>query len=240
MYVRQLTNENNASDRVVEYIEQEIICGKLNKGEKLPTERKLAEDMSVSRASVREAMRALEVMGIVNSIQGSGNYITVSPETTVDRSLCALFALNDGTLENLMQIREMLEMQALGDGVNFAGDKEIARVAALADYDYDINDVNTQAQFDEAFHSGLISLSRNTMVKYLYTTLLRLIRYYRNRVFVATLERKENYITRRDHFRIAAALSKRDLPELETALKEHLELNEHYRRMLNVSFRNIV
>ena len=99
------------SARIVEHIESEIIYGRLRKGDKLPTERKMAEDMSVSRATVREAVKALETMGILVSVQGSGNYITQTPETTVDRTLCALFALNDGTMENLLELRGILESQ---------------------------------------------------------------------------------------------------------------------------------
>ena len=96
------------SERIVDYIENEIIHGRLRKGDKLPTERRMAEEMSVSRASVREAVKALEAMGVVKSVQGSGNYITDDPDSTINRPLCTLFALSDGTLDNLLQLRALL------------------------------------------------------------------------------------------------------------------------------------
>lgn len=75
IFQSDIVNETTSA-KIVEHIESEIICGWLRKGDKLPTERKMAEDMSVSRATVREAVKALETMGIVVSVQGSGIYIS--------------------------------------------------------------------------------------------------------------------------------------------------------------------
>ena len=60
---------------VVEQIRELIESGQLKPGDKLPTERSLAEQLGVSRSSVREALSALEVLGVINSRQGLGNYV---------------------------------------------------------------------------------------------------------------------------------------------------------------------
>lgn len=80
----------------------QINHGQLQKGDKLPTELCLATKFDVSRTCVREAIKSLEVMGIVQSIQGSGSYITNTPELSINRPICALFALSNGTLENVL------------------------------------------------------------------------------------------------------------------------------------------
>ena len=83
-----ISEESRASsEKIIDHVENEIIHGRLRKGDKLPTERRMAEDMAVSRASVREAMKALEAMGVVKSIQGSGNYITDDPDSTINRPI---------------------------------------------------------------------------------------------------------------------------------------------------------
>lgn len=237
-----LRNSGNSinCEKIVDYIENEIIQGRLRKGDKLPTERKMAEDMEVSRASVREAIKALEVMGIVKSIQGSGNYITDNPDSTVNRPLCALFALDDGTLDNLLQLRIMLEVEACKDIVKNASDEDIAELSKLAKYDYDNLPISAQSECDSAFHRSIVQMSRNTLVKYLYTTLSRLMDACRVRVLSATADRGENYITRDDHYDIAASLASRDAAGAEAAVHRHLELNSEYREMLDTPYRKLM
>lgn len=237
-----LRNSGNSinCEKIVDYIENEIIQGRLRKGDKLPTERKMAEDMEVSRASVREAIKALEVMGIVKSIQGSGNYITDNPDSTINRPLCALFALDDGTLDNLLQLRLMLEVEACKDIVKTASDDDIALLSKLASYDYDSLPISEQAIRDSAFHRGIVQMSHNTLVKYLYTTLAQLMDASRVRVLSATADRGENYITRDDHAAIVSALAHRDAAGAEAALHQHLELNREYREMLDMPYRKFM
>ena len=70
-------------DQFIEEIKNKIKCGEIKKGDKLPSEREMAESLRVSRASIREALRALEVIGLIESRQGAGNYI----KTNFDNSL---------------------------------------------------------------------------------------------------------------------------------------------------------
>lgn len=240
--MERLRNSGNSinCEKIVDYIEGAIIQGRLRKGDKLPTERKMAEEMDVSRASVREAIKALEVMGIVKSIQGSGNYITDDPDSTVNRPLCALFALNDGTLDNLLQLRIMLEVEACKDIVKSATDDDIASLSKLASYDYEDLSIEAQAVCDSNFHRGIVNLSRNTLVKYLYTTLARLMDASRARVLAATADRGENYITRDDHALIISSLAHRDAAAAEEAIHRHLELNREYREMLDIPYREFM
>ena len=91
--------------KIVDDVLEKISRGELQKGDKLPTELCLATRFEVSRTCVREAIKSLEAMGIVQSIQGSGSYITNTPEQSINRPLCALFALSNGTLENVLDLR---------------------------------------------------------------------------------------------------------------------------------------
>ena len=122
--------------KIVDDVLEKISRGELQKGDKLPTELCLATKFEVSRTCVREAIKSLEAMGIVQSIQGSGSYITNTPEQSINRPLCALFALSNGTLENVLDLRNVLETDVCRDIIRTASDDEIARLCALADYDY--------------------------------------------------------------------------------------------------------
>lgn len=91
--------------KIVDAVLDQINHGQLQKGDKLPTELSLATKFDVSRTCVREAIKSLEAMGIVQSIQGSGSYITNTPELSINRPICALFALSNSTLENVLDLR---------------------------------------------------------------------------------------------------------------------------------------
>lgn len=62
--------------RVIEYIKEQITSGSLAVGSKLPSERDLSAILGISRSSVREAIRTLDIMGVITSRQGAGNYLT--------------------------------------------------------------------------------------------------------------------------------------------------------------------
>ena len=61
---------------VIDYFRGQIMAGELKAGERIPPEREIAALLGVSRNSVREAIRIMDMMGIISSVQGSGNYIT--------------------------------------------------------------------------------------------------------------------------------------------------------------------
>ena len=67
-------------EEVIEQIKDMIYNGILKKGDKLPSERDMVEELQVSRTSVREALRSLEVIGLIESRQGEGNFVKDSLE----------------------------------------------------------------------------------------------------------------------------------------------------------------
>lgn len=219
-------------EKIVDDILDQITRGALKKGDRLPTERMLAERMDVSRASVREGIKSLEIMGMVDSIQGSGSYITDTPEKSINRPLCALFALSNGTLDNVLQLRIALETAVCKDIILSARDDEIDTVCGLADYDYIGLPTSDQAMLDARFHKALMQMSHNTLIKYIYTTLSSLMDIYREQVLMETFRMDENALTRDGHFAICRALKNRDAEAVEKAVREHLDLNDIYKKSL--------
>lgn len=218
--------------RIVDDVLEQISRGKLQKGDKLPTELCLATKFEVSRTCVREAIKSLEAMGIVQCIQGSGSYITNTPEQSINRPLCALFALSNGTLENVLDLRIVLETDVCRDIIRTATDDEIERLCALADYDYTELPIERQATLDSRFHNALMHMSHNALIKYIYTTLASLMDIYRERVLQETLRRDENALTRAGHMAICQALRDRDEDAAAAAVYEHLVLIGGYRESL--------
>lgn len=218
--------------KIVDAVLDQINHGRLQKGDKLPTELCLATKFDVSRTCVREAIKSLEAMGIVQSIQGSGSYITNTPELSINRPICALFALSNGTLENVLDLRIVLETDVCRDIIRSATDAEIARVCALADYDYIGTPLDQQSVLDSQFHNALMRMSHNALIKYIYTTLSSLMDIYRERVLEKTWRLDENALTRAGHQAICQALKDRDEAAAAAAVRDHLTLTGPYREFL--------
>ena len=90
-----------AYDQVIEVIKDKIKKGKIKKGDKLPSEREMAESLGLSRASVREALRALEVIGLIESIQGAGNYIRTNFDNSLIEPLSLMFMLQESSVKEM-------------------------------------------------------------------------------------------------------------------------------------------
>lgn len=111
-------------NRVLDYIKGELREGRLEVGSRLPPERTLAETLGVSRNSVREALRVLEIMGTVTSIQGAGHFITSNLDSALTESLSLMFLLRQLPFSQISQLRFALEVQALALAVEAAGEED--------------------------------------------------------------------------------------------------------------------
>ena len=87
---------------------------------------------------------------------------------------------------------------------------------------------------------GMVQLSRNTLIRYLYTTILRLIDVWRERVLETTEQRGEAHLTQSDHEEIINALRERNLDRAIAAVRSHIFLNKDYRDALDRPYRTLV
>jgi len=102
----------------------------LRPGDKLPPERELAASMQVSRPSLREALRALAMLNIVEIRQGSGTYVrSLQPEVLVEH-FDFVFALDDATFAELLETRKLLEPGLAAAAATHATQDELDRLRA--------------------------------------------------------------------------------------------------------------
>ncbi len=98
---------------LVDYVKNQILQGHVRAGEKLPTERELAEKLSISRNSVREGLRVLQNIGVIRPTQGSGNYISEDFNSTISEVLSFLYFLRGMSEADVTEFRWMIEQEAL-------------------------------------------------------------------------------------------------------------------------------
>jgi GntR family transcriptional repressor for pyruvate dehydrogenase complex len=120
-------------DSIVDQIRQLIINGTWAPGQRLPSERELAEMLSVGRTSVREALRILEAIGFIEIRAGNGSYVKESIAVPSRLHKLAGLIQEDEYIVDLMEAREMIESQIAFVAAESATRKDIADLEAIVD-----------------------------------------------------------------------------------------------------------
>jgi DNA-binding FadR family transcriptional regulator len=140
-------------EQVADRIAADIRAGRLARGERLPSERDLARRLEVGRASVREAIAALQVAGLVETRPGSGSFVAVAPGEVRE--------VHDSSPSDLLEARALLEPQVARLAAQRAGqDEEIeSLLAMMEDATGDVwNDC------DRRFHQRIAALTGNPVL----------------------------------------------------------------------------
>lgn len=163
-------------EQVLAQIEEKILDGSLRPGQKLPSERELVSALGVSRTSVREALRALEAMGIIESRTGSGpdagSVITAQSTGALTNLLRLHVALAQISLADLVEIRVQLEQNAARAAASTRTPEDITRLAGLIDAMRDTGQEYREFNIlDAEFHVGISRISGNALAADLMTAL---------------------------------------------------------------------
>lgn len=106
------SNTQMEYEKAIDYILKMIQNGELTVGSKLPTERAIAETLDIGRNSTREALSILHGMGMIDRVQGSGNYISEKTNDTIRQMLIMMLALGTITKKDVCEFRRAMEKTA--------------------------------------------------------------------------------------------------------------------------------
>lgn len=158
-----MTEENREYSKVVKYIKDLLTEGKISIGEKLPAERAIAETLSISRNSTREALRVLGNMGMVESRQGSGNYLTGDITKNMVDSLNMMLIIKPATRLEISQLRRYMELAAF----NLAFDNDVNFDTGALENVLDKMEhapMSERVNFDREFHYLILHASGNQLM----------------------------------------------------------------------------
>ncbi|MGW0803535.1 FadR/GntR family transcriptional regulator [Nonomuraea sp. NPDC002799] len=206
---------------VIAQIERRIAEDGLTAGDRLPAERQLAEQLGVSRSSVREAMRVLETLGVVSSQVGrgpdAGAVLIARPDSALTDLLRLHLGLASLEMREVIDTRHMIEQWAASLAATGRADTS-ALSAALAGMD----EARTAEEFvehDTAFHCAIADASGNRLI----AAIMRSLRDSMRRYSVEAVQRLgDTSILRADHVRILASIEAGDAEEAGRAVSEHL------------------
>jgi DNA-binding FadR family transcriptional regulator len=156
------------SESIRGHIKDYIVAHSLRAGDPLPGEGQLAKLLGVSRSPVREAVKALQSLGIVEAKQGRGLFVR---EWNLDPMLETLnygMRISPRTLAELYQIRVWLEMAVIGDVIKRISDADITELQILMlRWERAVKSGEPYVEYDEAFHQVIIGVMENdTLLKF--------------------------------------------------------------------------
>ena len=160
-------------EEIVDQIKHLIAEGKLKPGDKLLAERDLADRFQVSRASVREAIRTLEMLGIIDIRPGEGTFVRGTETDDIIRPLAMVLAVERNSLLDMFEMRRIFETATASLAAQRATFEELDQIESmLANMRERLNlqDSEKGEEFDAAFHYAVAEATHNSLLTKLFKT----------------------------------------------------------------------
>lgn len=214
---RAPSSRSPVSRSVSDHLQQMILRGGLKPGDQLPSQRELAQQLGVSRPSLREALTMLETMGLVTIRVGSGVYVA----STEDRA--PLWRFSDrGTPRDVYEARYGLESFAARLAAQAIDDAGIARLTRCVEemrLAFHNQDISTMAATDARFHDLVFELSGNPVLAGMYRPVRELM-VETQRLPMIRWTRLED--TLREHEVLLTHIAAKNAAAAEAAMRDHI------------------
>lgn len=226
---------NKVYIQIIEQIKDSIRNGQLKKGDRLPSERKMSEQLGVSRATVRESIRSLEIMGLVKCIQGEGNFITDNLENSLIEPISMMFILNQGKINEIGELRRALELEAVELASKKISDSSINMLRGLCETIENGKNEAIRAEADKQFHYEIAKASENILIINILNAASFLVENFIKDIRVKILAGEENAnIINSQHRCILNALESRNTEKAVNSMQKHMELINRFINELKI------
>lgn len=195
---------------ILNIIVDNILSGNLKPGDKLPTEIELAEQLGIGRNSVREAIKMLSALGVIEIKRGQGTFIVETMPSSALNQLLLSLAFHQGTSKELIELRLLLEMGAAILAIDNASDEDIARLEEANNrlreaQESMLSDRKLLRDLDLNVHFTLLEITKNAYIEKIGKAIYRL--------FYASIEntvKEDENKAYRNHQLYIDAIKKRD------------------------------
>lgn len=210
------------SDQVFEQMKQQILQGAWKPGQKLPSENDLAASFEVSRITVRQAMQKLAVLGLVDTRSGEGSYIKKASLSPIMNSIVPIAYLGDNDIRQVLEFRQMVEVETAGFAAEKATPEEIAQLRALYNEMRKIEIEKDRQQFaklDLDFHFMIAEMTKNELIIATHNILREIL----STAMEQIVEHLGNDIGIYYHGNLLEAIEARDVKRTKDIMREHLQ-----------------
>jgi DNA-binding FadR family transcriptional regulator len=211
-----------ASSSIADQIRQAIVTGKLTEGERLPPERELAEQFGVSRVTVRDALRALEAMGLIEVRVGArgGAFVTVPTGSIVGQTMSDMMMMSAVSPEDIVEARLVVELGTVTLACARATDEDIAELREHGERSAEAIEAKTYTrELSWDFHALVAKAAHNGAIEGLTSS-------FRSSLSLHPIRTREGVrayaLTVEEHARIFEAIRQRDGETARREMATHL------------------
>lgn len=219
-------------ERVLRFVREGFLAGAIRPGDRLPPERELALTLGVSRPVLREALRALAMIGALEIRHGLGTLVRRPDVSALGEFFAFALAQRPELADDVMEARVAIECQAIRLACTRATLADLERLrAALDRIRATLGDPETGGDADYAFHAALVLASHSETLLCLHEAMADLLR----RLHRARRELVHRYPDvganlPEEHAGIFAAVVARDQTEADRVLRRHFAIGDEYRK----------
>lgn len=193
----------------------------LRAGDRLPSERELSERLQAGRSSVREALRSLELLGLISTRRGEGTFLQPSQSNQLVGLLAKYILQENQVLENLLETRILLEMGAIWLLCERIQEEDFEQLREMNDRILQIDEWEHVLQLDSDFHERLIYLSRNHLLIRIWQAVMQFLQ--TQTAFLASSVVTGAQKLWDEHTDLLTAISERNIIKSILLLEKHLD-----------------
>ncbi|MBR1141763.1 FadR/GntR family transcriptional regulator [Bradyrhizobium sp. AUGA SZCCT0431] len=232
MELKRAAEGEKGFQKVFAFLRDRLIAGSLKPGDRLVSERELATQLGVSRPLVREALRALTMLGIVEIRDRIGTVVTRPDVSVLNDFFTFALAQQADMVDDVMQARIAIECQAVRLACERASIADFERLQrALARISETIDEADAGGMADFEFHQSIVLASHSETLAVLHNSMAGLLTHSHRsrRELVQAFPSMKTYLID-DHKRIFDAIVARDPERADTTLRRHFAIGDEYRR----------
>jgi len=204
--------------RLLDYVRS----GRVSPGERLPSERQLAADLGVGRSAVREALAALDMLGVVATRQGSGSFFSADASSMLPQTIEWGLMLGDRHTVDLVEARSQIEIVLAGLAAERAETADIEELTRLvAEMESSIGDDAQLVDADLRFHLHLATTAGNSVLAEVLRGIQALLRVWIARGLTVDDDQAHNTVD--EHRAILAGVAAKDRDAARAGMSEHME-----------------
>lgn len=214
-----LGNKEDLTHLLILRFQQMLGDGVFTPGTKLPSERELAAYFKVARSSLRQALKVLEILGVITQKVGDGSYLNPDASSVLAVPMKFLFLLDDTTIEELVELRLIMEPALAARAADHANSTDIERLRqSIADMENSKGDPLKLVSSDLQFHRAIFQASGNRLTGRIFQTIHRAMLH----MITVTSQLVDIEHTAAFHKPILDAIEKRNSELAARLMTEHL------------------
>jgi GntR family transcriptional regulator, transcriptional repressor for pyruvate dehydrogenase complex len=208
-------------EQAAQQLQRMIRDGLIQPGDKLPPERELAEMLQVSRGSLRDAIRTLELMGLVEPRQGEGTVVCDPSAKSLINPLATVLLRQRELIGDLLEFRRMIEPTLAGRAAENVSDEELAYMEDILRRQKDkVSRGELAIEEDSEFHYAIAQAAGNSVVLKVLDAFMDLLRETRERSLQLEGRLQKSFV---GHRRIFDAIRKHEVRSAEKAMRQHID-----------------